>query len=397
MNTQFAHQILDSFRPLLEVNIRHCEQVGRTIPIPTFDQQIVNQILDMALNVFEKQEILLHLEAPLYVIGDIHGNIFDLVRIFAYTGLPPHSKFLFLGDYVDRGEYSVQVVMLLFSLMICYPDNVFLLRGNHEFEAMNFIYGFYNEIIQEFGGRNLYDKFNDTFQYMPLVALINERIFCVHGGISPNMSNIKQIYKIKRPLVSYEGEIVADLVWSDPCYDMKSFNESNRGLGVQFGVEALKNFLQKMEKDKLIRAHQCVMQGVNIFGDGLLYTVFSSSNYADAKDNKCGLLFIEPKLNIQIFSLPMMLQIPREQALLKHISNFEPISMTAKDSLALHLTANEIVIRSKSGNLRNKKMKSRSLILHNYNTNSPFNEFNTVRLTKTRSMDLQNNHFPPLG
>lgn len=256
MNTKLAQQVLNAFRPLLEINIQQCDQIGRNIPIPTFDIDIIIQLLTTAQAIFEKQDMVLELQAPTYVIGDLHGNIFDLIRILNYTALPPHSNLLFLGDYVDRGEYSIDVIILLFALMISHPENVHLIRGNHEFEEMNFTYGFFNEVDARYKSRDLYDRFNRTFQYMPLVAILNKKVFCVHGGVSPNLPSIQQINKIKRPLENYEGEFIADLVWSDPSKDVKTYEESKRGLGVQFGISTLKQFLEKFKFDRVLRAHQ---------------------------------------------------------------------------------------------------------------------------------------------
>ncbi|OHS93934.1 Ser/Thr protein phosphatase [Tritrichomonas foetus] len=408
MQNKIASQVLKAYKPLLDINVNEFDKIGREIPIPTFEPDIIVKISEPATDAFQKQPMILELQAPIYVVGDIHGNIFDLIRILAHTTSPPRSRLLFLGDYVDRGEFSLEVVMLLFSLMLNYPDSVFLLRGNHEFEAMNFQYGFLNEVNSQFGSKFVYDKINDTFQYMPLVAIINDVYFCVHGGISPNLPNLKEINKIKRPLVTYEAEYVSDLVWSDPTYDVKQFNESNRGLGVQFGIAALKNFLEKFEKKKLLRAHQCVMPGVSVFGDGLLYTVFSSSNYADAKENKCGLLFIELNLNIQMFSLPMMEMIPRDKTnIQKHTSAETTAVMTAKDSLALNLNMHEKKAKpnrfgSSSGffKIQSNKMKTKCLIMKKFHTSLSMSDFKvqmpTAVVPKSNTMNLASVELPKL-
>lgn len=338
MRKKAAQKVLKAYRPLLqELDITQCDQIGKTIPIPTFDEEIIFELCQDAKTHFQRQDIFLELMTPIYVVGDIHGNIFDLIRIIVSATPPPRSRLLFLGDYVDRGEYSIEVITLLFALMVTFPDCVFLLRGNHEFESMNSTYGFLAEVTTQYTSRNLYEVINDVFQYMPLAATLNKQIFCVHGGISPAVSNIDQIKKIRRPLPTYDVEYVSDLMWSDPCYECKNYDESNRGLGVQFGVKALKDFLNVVCMRRMFRAHQCVMPGVLKFGGDLLYTVFSCSNYADSKGNRCGLLFVQPNLQIQMFALPALEQIPRQDALLLRVDTSEELEMQAHDSLALNV------------------------------------------------------------
>lgn len=140
--------------------------------------------------------MLLELEAPLKVCGDIHGQYYDLLRIFEYGGLPPNSNYLFLGDYVDRGKHGIETICLLLIYKIKYPENFFLLRGNHECSTINKIYGFYDEcnflnLGKRRFGIKIWKLFSDCFNYMPVCALIDHKIFCVHGGISPDLTNLE--------------------------------------------------------------------------------------------------------------------------------------------------------------------------------------------------------------
>jgi diadenosine tetraphosphatase ApaH/serine/threonine PP2A family protein phosphatase len=177
---------------------------------------------------------------------------------------------------------------------------------------------------------------------MPLVAIVDDQIFCVHGGISPHAKNLAQLRKIRRPLTSYETEFVADLVWSDPCLDCRTCDESTRGLGVQFGVKPLKDFLSGLKMKLLLRAHQCVQSGIGRFGDDLLYTIFSCSRY-EGQWNRCGLMFVDRHLGIEMFSLPPMDQIPRANALLEKVERGGvDEEMQVSDSLALNTKLCEI-------------------------------------------------------
>lgn len=346
-----ARFVLNCFAPIFQTDIKECDEIGKTIPIPTFDPQIVVAVAEAAQKILEKMPIVLDLTTPYYIIGDIHGNIFDLIRILIHVRLPPKTRLLFLGDYVDRGEYSVEVITLLFSLLVCFPDNIVLLRGNHEFEAINSVYGFSAEINSNMPDMGVYETCIFAFQYMPLVAILNGKIFCVHGGISPHLRELDHIRKIKRPLPSYDTDYVSDLVWSDPCYDMKAFEESTRGLGVHFGAKALDDFLKTMNVEVLIRAHQCIQSGISTFSDEKLYTVFSCSNYAESRGNRCGLLFINTSSQIQMFSLPPIEQIKRNNVRMQYYEfNEEAGDMYVGESLTINLTAQELdLIKIQSG------------------------------------------------
>jgi protein phosphatase len=333
-----ARIVLHAFKPILDLDPTVLAEIGVSIAIPTFDADVIAAVCDGARQVFERQDIILNVRGPLYVIGDIRGNIFDLLRIFVYASPPPRSRFLFLGDYVDRGEYSIEVVTLLFALVVSYPEDVFTIRGNHEFESTNSAYGFLEEVTSQYRGRQLYDTVNSVFVWMPLIAILNDQIFCVHGGLAPRAKTIGQIRKIKRPLPTDSVEFVTDLVWSDPSLDCKTIDESTRGLGITFGPKTLKEFLDAFKMRLMIRAHQCVQSGISRFGGSygdLLYTVFSCSQY-EGQMNRCGLLFVDAALSIELFSLPPFKQLPRENAKLVRVS-FPEVALDAEDSLALNI------------------------------------------------------------
>lgn len=140
--------------------------------------------------IFLQQPILLELEAPLKICGDIHGQYTDLLRLFEYGGFPPEANYLFLGDYVDRGKQSLETICLLLAYKIKYPENFFLLRGNHECASINRIYGFYDECKRRYNVK-LWKTFTDCFNCLPIAAIIDEKIFCCHGGLSPDLQVIR--------------------------------------------------------------------------------------------------------------------------------------------------------------------------------------------------------------
>ena len=162
-----------------------------------------------------EQPMLLELEAPLKICGDVHGQFTDLLRLLEYGGFPPASNYLFLGDYVDRGKQSLETICLLLAYKIQYPENFFILRGNHESAGINRIYGFYDECKRRYSIK-LWKIFSDVFNCLPVCALVDEKILCMHGGLSPELKSLQQIADLQRPCDVPDVGLMCDLLWSDP-------------------------------------------------------------------------------------------------------------------------------------------------------------------------------------
>lgn len=164
------------------------------------------------------QPMLLELMAPMKICGDIHGQYHDLLQMLEKVGYPPASNYLFLGDYVDRGLNSIETICLLMAYKVKYPENFFILRGNHETEAVNRVYGFYDECKRRYSVK-LYKTFCDTFNCLPIAATLEERILCMHGGLSPEIRRITDIADIQRPCEVPEMGVMCDLLWADPDFE----------------------------------------------------------------------------------------------------------------------------------------------------------------------------------
>lgn len=188
-------------------------------------------------------------------VGDIHGQYKDLLRLFEYGGYPPAANYLFLGDYVDRGKQSLETICLLLAFKIRYPDKIFLLRGNHEDAKINRIYGFYDECKRRFNVR-LWKMFTDCFNCLPVAAVIDEKILCMHGGLSPDLQNLKQIREISRPTDIPDYGLLCDLLWSDPDPSVEGWADSDRGVSCTFGADKVNEFLDKNDLDLICRGHQ---------------------------------------------------------------------------------------------------------------------------------------------
>lgn len=280
---------------LLAVRKRHPS--GQIVQLPP---DTVSYLCNKAREVFTEQAMLLEIEAPLNLCGDVHGQYHDLLRIFEHGGFPPQANYLFLGDYVDRGKRSLETICLLFAYKIKYPENFFLLRGNHESPSICRIYGFYDECKQRYSVK-LWKTFCDVFNFLPACAIIDDKVICMHGGLShemmaPDADVRSMVLGMARPADIPDSGFLCDLLWSDPSEGVAGFGANDRGVSVSFGPDVVRAFLQKEELDLVVRAHQVVEDGYEFFADRGLVTIFSAPNYCGEFDNAAALLTIDENL-----------------------------------------------------------------------------------------------------
>jgi len=262
----------------------------------------VNYLCDRARRVFMEQPMLLELEAPLKLCGDLHGQFHDLLRMFDQGNYPPDANYLFLGDYVDRGKKSLETICLLFAYKMKYPENFFILRGNHESPSICRIYGFYDECKRRYNVK-LWKTFCDVFNCLPICAIIADRVICMHGGLSQEMfgedADVRtQVGQIERPADIPDAGYICDLLWSDPKTELGAvgFGPNDRGVSVAFGPDIVHAFLQKEDLDLVVRAHQVVEDGYEFFAERRLVTIFSAPNYCGEFDNAAAVMTIEENL-----------------------------------------------------------------------------------------------------
>jgi serine/threonine-protein phosphatase PP1 catalytic subunit len=200
-----------------------------------------------------------HLEIapPVQIIGDIHGQLYDLLRLFEKAGWPSATnQYVFLGDYVDRGRFSIETVTLLFALKVMYPSAMHLLRGNHECASINRVYGFYDDCKLRFRTLRAWKSFGSAFSYLPISAVVGQRILCLHGGLSPDMDAIEDVKKLVLPIDASQPSSLDDILWSDPDEDICGWGENDRGTGFCFGADVLQEYLEKHNLDLVCRGHQ---------------------------------------------------------------------------------------------------------------------------------------------
>ena len=242
------------------------------------------------------QPVLLELEAPIKICGDVHGQFYDLLRILEFGGYPPDANYLFLGDYVDRGKQSLETICLLLAYKIKYPENFFMTRGNHECSSINRIYGFYDECKKRFSIK-LWKTFTDCFNCLPVAAILDDKIICMHGGLGPDLDKIDRIRNIIRPTDVPERGVLCDLLWSDPDDLSNGFGSNERGVSVVFNSKIVQTFLKNNDLDLICRAHQVVEEGYEFFADRKLVTVFSAPNYCGEFDNAGAMMSVDDNLN----------------------------------------------------------------------------------------------------
>ncbi|KAI1721843.1 calcineurin-like phosphoesterase domain-containing protein [Ditylenchus destructor] len=306
----------------------------------------ISQICQQAMAVFLSQPVLLELVPPIKICGDIHGQYSDLLRLFDKIGFPPSVNYLFLGDYVDRGRHSLETVCLLFCYKIKYPNNFFLLRGNHECKLINRVYGFYDEISRRYKSPKLWQTFQDVFDVMPFCALVGERILCMHGGLSPLLKSLDQLKQIPRPVDPPNPSMTIDLLWSDPDPWTKGWKANARGLSYVFGADVVNAICQQFDIDMIVRAHQVVQDGYEFFANRKLVTIFSAPHYCGQFDNAAAVMDVDESLMCSFFVLRPTFAKP-------HSDNSTSSRKQRKTSTS---------IRSKKGNsMRQRKTISRDI------------------------------------
>ena len=261
--------------------------------LPSFPSETIKEICGHAYSIFSAEPVVLTLTSPFVVVGDIHGHILDLLRIVNAYGLPDRTPYLFLGDIVDRGEFSIECILLVFLFKIIWSDRVFIIRGNHEFEFLCAQCGFLSQLVEEYPASNLMEAFLCAFSQMPLAAVVDGCVFCVHGGLSPLVTSVEQIDKYDRKKEVPERGPICDLLWSDPD-TVPSFTLSPRGAGYLFGETAVKQFNRQNKLSLICRAHQLASEGYVEWFDRRLFTVWSAPNYCYRGGNPASLLEVDP-------------------------------------------------------------------------------------------------------
>jgi serine/threonine-protein phosphatase 2B catalytic subunit len=272
-------------------------------------------IIERGTEVLKREPNVLEVEAPITVCGDIHGQYYDLMKLFEVGGSPADTRYLFLGDYVDRGYFSIECVLYLWALKIWYPNTLFLLRGNHECRHLTDYFTFKLECKHKYTDA-VYETCMDSFCALPLAAVMNKQFLCIHGGLSPQLNTLDDIRNLDRFCEPPTHGLMCDILWSDPVEDFgtEKINDSFihnhvRGCSYFFTYQAACQFLERNNLLSIIRAHEAQDAGYRMYrktratGFPSVMTIFSAPNYLDVYNNKAAVLKYESNImNIRQFN-----------------------------------------------------------------------------------------------
>lgn len=305
----FADRGADRSKPDIGFLKNHFYREGR------LSEEQALWILEKGSEILRKESNVLNVDAPITVCGDIHGQYYDLMKLFEVGGSPADTRYLFLGDYVDRGYFSIECVLYLWSLKIWYPDTLFLLRGNHECRHLTDYFTFKLECKHKYSER-IYDACMDSFCCLPLAAVMNKQFLCIHGGLSPELNTLDDIRALDRFREPPTHGLMCDILWADPVEDFgtektnDSFLHNHvRGCSYFFTYQAACQFLERNNLLSIIRAHEAQDAGYRMYrktkstGFPSVMTIFSAPNYLDVYSNKAAVLKYESNvMNIRQFN-----------------------------------------------------------------------------------------------
>ncbi|OHT17687.1 Serine/threonine-protein phosphatase PP1-1 [Tritrichomonas foetus] len=315
MNQTDLLSVMEFYKSVIKTDLSDYENNIRQLTLPIVPTQIVINLCNSIAKICQTEPNILHLSSNYIVVGDLHGHILDLLRIFKRFMLPPQQNYIFLGDLVDRGEFSTEVVILIYILKSLFPRNVYVIRGNHEFSQICQRGGFSCELYSVYPDSNVEAAFFRSFAYLPLGAIVGNSqmsYLLVHGGIGPNVHSLSDIESIQRPLTASDDDIANSILWSDPNPHITDFKPSSRGSGYFYGKDALSKFLADNNLKLLVRGHECVQNGIERQIDGMI-TVFSASYYCGISPNKAGVLLMRNNGKIEEFIMPPLKYLKRDQ------------------------------------------------------------------------------------
>jgi serine/threonine-protein phosphatase 4 catalytic subunit len=283
---------------MVKFELDRCIELLKQRKLP--DTESIKSLCIKTREILASESNVLEVPAPVTIVGDIHGQFYDLVELFRVGGWPPDTSYLFMGDYVDRGYFSVETLLLLFAFKCRFPKRIFLIRGNHETRQITQVYGFFDECIRKLGSTEIWTLATAAFDTLALAAVVgggsSEARFSVHAGLTPSCDSVDQIRSLDRICeVPHEGPM-CDLLWSDPEDIQGGWGISPRGAGYIYGEEVVSQFNHFNKIKQITRSHQLVMTGYReMFNKGLV-TVWSAPNYCYRCGNAAAVMELDENM-----------------------------------------------------------------------------------------------------
>ena len=325
-------------------------EFGQTsdVKLPMLTGQILDELCREVTPLIRADQPMCAVTSPCVIIGDLHGHLFDLFRIYIKYGPPEHFQYVFLGDYIDRGEFQLETIVFLLLLKLHYPHNVVLIRGNHETCFFKAKTSFALEFQKAHISLDVYKFFINIFNELPPACLLDGVNFCAHGGIGPNVT-LQSLRGIIYPI--HNSAIFDELMWSDPSDKTKTFGPSPRGTGYIFGEESVTNFLNTNDFKRIIRSHSVLQDGFQEFFDGKVLSIFSASNYMGRNENKSAVLYFSSPDNYRFDVFPPMPYITRNEIQIKadEKDNVEKSKKEISNKRIKHYSTDPMLSMNKAG------------------------------------------------
>lgn len=274
------------------------ECISRVKEAKLLTEKEVRVVCAKAKEIMLKESNVEPVSSPVTVAGDVHGQFYDVLELFKKGGPLPNTRYIFIGDFVDRGAHSVETMSLLLLYKVKYPKDIYLLRGNHETRVITQAYGFWDEIKKKYGNTNCWTYFVDMFDYLPIGAIVDGQVLCIHGGCSPDIQTIDQMRMIDRRQEPPSEGPFADILWSDPNDSQEGWVVNSRGAGWLFGARVAREFNQLNGLSLIARAHQLVQEGYkfSFSPENSLVTVWSAPNYTYTCGNLASIMKLKEDL-----------------------------------------------------------------------------------------------------
>lgn len=311
--------LLQCYCSVMSGDLSELSNRSRRLQLPIVPAVRLKSMLNEARDLFSREPLVNRVPTPVNVVGDLHGHILDLLRILKERGLPPVARYVFLGDFIDRGDFSLETLILVLVLKLQFPRDVFCVRGNHEFRTICDHSGFYSEIYSLYCDESIKNVVMDMFEFMPLAANVDDYAICVHGGIGPSWYFLEQLSDLQRPITDFDNALVTEILWSDPAEAVVQYERSERGLGVLYGKAPVTAFLQRTGFTYIVRGHESVNAGCVTSLGHRVVTVFSASSYCGCDTNRSGVLLLLPGESYEVITYDPFSFIRRDEC------NFEPL------------------------------------------------------------------------